>query len=99
MSLFGNLNQDDTQIEAKITVLKNISSVDLAAIAENYDMLISTLSKSEGDFITALKAQMEKEKALVGYLQQITDAVVTEIQSARSDFKSADQQYADSKIE
>ncbi len=99
MSLLGNVNQDDTQIDSKITVIKNISSGDLAAIVENYNALIGTLSRSEGDFITALKQQMEKEKELVGWLQQFIDAVVTEIQSARNDFKDADKQYADSKID
>lgn len=99
MSLLGNVNQDDAKIDAKVAVLNNLNSNELAGIIDTYDTLISTLSKSEGDFITALKVQMEKEKALVVQMQQVIDALVAEIQSARSDFKSADQKYADSKLE
>ncbi|MGN1151961.1 MAG: hypothetical protein ACI4SN_07375 [Lachnospiraceae bacterium] len=99
MSLLGDVNQDDAKIEAKVAVLNSISSSDLAGIIDIYDTLTGTLSQSEGDFIVALKAQLAKEKALVMQMQQVINAIVTEIQNARSDFKSADQKYADSKIE
>ncbi len=99
MSLFGNVNQNDEMIDSGLLTLAKIGGVDLTTIMVTYNELINMLAKSEGDFVTALQVQMEKEKALVMQLSQITTALAQQIKNARSDFKSADQKYADSKIE
>lgn len=70
----------------------------LTQMEGEYTALINSFSVSEGDFIDALKVQIEEELNVIRTASSFFETLVQMMQAADADFGSLDNTYAQEKI-
>lgn len=79
---------------AKMAAITAETESFFADIKSNYEELSASITHSQGDFVEALKMQIERECELMEAAGNFFITLLQMMQSAESDFASLDTQYA-----
>lgn len=94
----GNIDINKGTVDAQIAKIVSDTNTFLTDIASEYEAVAATLSRSQGDFIDALKVQLSCEAEILQEAGNFFKTLVDMLQAAKSDFESLDTSYSDTKI-
>ncbi len=95
MSNIGNIAIDKGKATSEIGQLMSQSANLLSDAQSGYAALAASLSHSKGDYIDALKEQINSEMQVVAAVAGFFQELLQNMQSASADFSSLDQDYTD----
>lgn len=94
----GNLDIKKETAESQIAKLVSDADTFLTDMETEYETLSTTLSKSQGDFIDALKVQLTAELAILQEASTFFKTLLDMLQAAKGDFETVDTTYSDTKV-
>lgn len=94
----GNLDINKESAGTQIEKIMTDADTFLENMEDGYQTLATTIAKSEGDFIEALKVQITGELAILQEANTFFKTLLAMLQAAKGDFETLDTTYSDSKV-
>lgn len=95
MGDIGNIAIDKGRATSEIGQLMSQSMNLLSEAQSGYTALAESLSHSKGDYIDALKEQINGEMQVITAVSSLFQELLQNMQAASTDFSSLDQNYVD----
>lgn len=94
----SNIAIDQNTAVSAMAEIRSETERFLSEMESEYSALSSLFAKSEGDFITALKAQLSMEQEVIHAICDFFQTLLDMMYAADTDFNQLDSDYAEEKI-